>query len=323
MDARTSIVGLLVALAGCSSGSSGGGQGSSGASSGGGTMAVDPDTAPVVAVDRFSDGFAHLFARSKNPSLPAPNAAIDFDSGPPFITHGYGPKGEKIAYYNFDALPTQAAPIYVFFEQGDTSPVPGQLNVIDAVPGDSDYNDFWQVTMVTVPAGYVANSVTSLEEITKAGYPLTPTSMLVNCPVVPDGSTASLRYTSAEPMGLQRGWYRHQVVKYFTFAERALTTDGQGMVPLSPIYVSFNVNPDANDPASGPASGFMTESGSMMTHNVVATLPEQTGYSPLWEVNVYDDKAFASVSNLATALQAPVLAMGVADVNCPIVAKEQ
>jgi hypothetical protein len=136
--------------------------------------------------------------------------------------------------------------------------VSGQLNVIDSIPGDPGYNDFWQVMMVTVPADYVANTVTSMEDITKAGYALTATSMLVNCPVVPDGSTATLRYTSAESAALQRGWYKHQVVKYFTFAEGSIATDGQGSVPLSPIYVSFNVNPDPNNPASGPPSGFMT-----------------------------------------------------------------
>lgn len=143
----------------------------------------------------------------------------------------------------------------------------------------------------------------------------------MSCPVVPDGSTASLRYTSADPAGLQRGWYKHQVVKYFTFAERPLTVDAQAMVPLADSYVSFQVNPDPAKPASAPASGFVTESGTMQTHNVPATLPEDSGYSPLWGVNVYDNSAFGAVS-LATVLEAPILARGVAQVNCPIVSKQ-
>jgi hypothetical protein len=146
--------------------------------------------------------------------------------------------------------------------------------------------------------------------------------MLVNCPVVPDGSTASLRYTSAEPSSLQRGWYKHQVVKYFTFAERMLSATADGSVPVSDIYVTFNVNPDPNNPMSGPPSGFETEPGTMQTHNVPETLPEDATYSPLWNVDVYDDSAFASVMNLMTALHAPLLAHGAALVNCPIVAKQ-
>jgi hypothetical protein len=63
----------------------------------GASVAKDPGTAPLAAIDRFSDSFAHLFKRSANSALPGPNAAIDCDQGP-FITHGLGPNGEKVAY---------------------------------------------------------------------------------------------------------------------------------------------------------------------------------------------------------------------------------
>jgi hypothetical protein len=324
MNASTLASFLLVlpVVLGCSS-SSGGGPSGSGSSSGGSSgMALDPDTAPLVAVDRFSDAFAHLFARSKNPSLPGPNAPIHFDSGAPFITHGLGPDGGTVTYYNFDVLPTTPAPIYVLFAQGDSSPVAGQLNVIGVIPGDTGYNDFWRVIKVTVPAGYVANTVTSVDQIMSAHYPMETTSMLVNCPVVPDGSSAALRYTPAEPTGVQRGWYKHQVVKYFTFAERTLATTAGGTVPISDIYVTFNINPDPNNPMSGPPSGFETQTGTMQTHNVPETLPGDAAYSPLWKVDVYDHSAFATVMSLATAMQAPLLVSGAALVNCPIVAKQ-
>jgi len=167
----------------------------------------NPDTTPVVSVDRFSDTAAHLFKRSANPAFPAANAPINFDQGP-FITHGLGPQGEKVTYYNFDVMPTKPAPIFVFFAEGASAPLPGQLNVIDVLPGDPGYNDFWQVTKVTVPSSYVANTVTSLAGINSAGFKLEATPMLVNCPVVPAGSTANLRLTPAEPSALVRGWYR-------------------------------------------------------------------------------------------------------------------
>jgi hypothetical protein len=281
----------------------------------------NPDAAPVVSVDRFSDTFAHLFKRSGNPSLPMANAPIDFDQGP-FITHGLGPSGEKIAYYNFDVLPAASAPIYVYFREGSATELTEQLHVIDVVPGDAGYNDFWRVTKVTVPTSYVPNSVTSFGEIQAAGFPTTPTNMLVNCPVVPDGSTARLRYTTQESPMLVRGWYRDKIVKYFSFLEHALTaTDASGTVPTSPIYVTFNVNPDMNNPMSGPPSGFETESSSMQTHNVASTLPADPTYSPLWTVVAYSNASFASVGNLAAARQAPVLVPNAGLVNCPIVAK--
>jgi hypothetical protein len=285
---------------------------SSGGADGG---AKNPDTALVVGVDRFSDAFAHLFKRSANPSFPAANAPIDCDQGP-FITHGLGPNGEKVSYYNFDVLPTTPAPIFVFFAGG--TQVAGQLNVVDVIPGEPGYNDFWLVNKVTVPSDYVANSVTSAAEIAAAGFPVAPTNMLVNCPVVPAGSTAKLRYTS-EPSALQRGWYRNKVVNYFSFDEHVLTTTSAGAVPTAPILVTFNIDPDPNNAKSGPPSGFVTETGTMQTHNVISVLPQGPAYTPLWAVSAYKSASFPAVSNWMTAFQAPVAGSNLANVNCPVV----
>jgi hypothetical protein len=77
---------------------------------------------------------------------------------------------------------------------------------------------------------------------------------------------------------LVQGWYDDQVVYYFLFEEAPLMPV-DGMVPTSPIYVSFNVKPEP-DGGGGPASGFMTEEDSNRTHNVPATLPDDDAYSP-------------------------------------------
>lgn len=238
---------------------------------------------------------------------------MDFDEAP-FITTGLGPDGSIVRYYNFDVQPTTPAPIFALFREGEDMPVEGQLNIVDVVPGDAGYNDVWQVVKVTVPSDYVANTLTSVEELSMFELPLEPTDTLVNCPVVPYGSTADLRF-AGEDSGLFRGWYRGDVIYYFTFAEAPLSGNS---VPVSPIYVTFNVNPD--DEGGGPPSGFMTVADSDQTHNVVATLPGDAGYSPLWQVNVYDNASFNDVDGLDAALEAPLLESGVATVNCPIVA---
>jgi hypothetical protein len=276
---------------------------------------LDPNTAPHAAVDRFSAAAGNLFVRTGGNGLPAANAPIDFDQAP-FITDGLGPNGELVSYYNFDVQPVTPAPIYVLFREGEGTPVAGQLNIIDALPGDADYNDFWQVVRVDVPADYVANTATSLEDLDAAGYPRQITTMIVNCPVVPEGSTAALRVGGGST-ALVRGWYRDQVVFYFSFEEHALGTTPGDEVPVSPIYVAFNINPD--QPGGGPPSGFLTEMGSSQTHNVVATLPGDGGYAPLWSVNIYDNADFDSVDDLTSALAATQLVAGAALVNCPVV----
>lgn len=276
---------------------------------------LDPDTAPKVTVDRFSNDAGTLHKRENNSSLPGPGEPVNFDNL--FLVDGLGPAGQQVSYYDFDVMSREFAPIFVLFREGEDEPVEGQLNIINVVPGDPGYNDFWHVHRVTVPEDYVANTVTSLADIQDNGYDIQPTTMLVNCPVVPEGSTASQRFTDSEESGLIRGWYRDQVVFYFSFEEKQLSPTGDDRIPVSDIYVSFNINP--GEEGGGPPSGFMTEANSSLTHNVVETVPTDNDYSPLWHVDIYDNGDFDMVGDLTSARNAHILAEGAALVNCPIV----
>lgn len=273
----------------------------------------DPNAAEVQAVDRFSDAAAMLFRRSADPTLPQPNQPINMDAAP-FVTFGLGPNGERLAYYNFDVMSVQPAPLFVLIG-ADGKPVAGQLNLIDVIPGETGYNDFWRVSMVQVPANYAANEITNVAGLmarladAAGGFKAMTTDILVNCPVVPAGSRARLKLgggTSA----LVRGWYRDKVVSYFSFEEGFSPVEGR--VPVSPIFVIFANNMD-------PSGGFSSEAAGAMTHNVLATLPGQAGYSPLWSVTVLDNKGFNDVRDLASAQKAAVLMRDVALVNCPVV----
>lgn len=275
---------------------------------------LDPDSAPVVAIDRFSSEAGTLMIRTADNGMPAANAAINFDMAP-FITTGLGPNGEVVEYYNFDVQSTTPAPIYVLVDAAGNQ-ITGQLNIIDVIPGQSGYNDFWRVTMVTVDADYVANTITNAEDLMAEGFSMNQTNIIVNCPVVPNGSTATKRMGNEEA-GLHRGWYEDQVVYYFTFMEKELASGNDGSVPISPIYVCFNINP--TEMGGGPPSGFVTESGSDQTHNVVATIPSSSTYSPLWDVYAFDNADFDQVSDLNSAVSATSVGSNLATVNCPVV----
>ena len=122
-------------------------------------------------------------------------------------------------------------------------PVSGQLNIVDSIPGDPDYNDFWLVHKVTVPADYVANTLTSEAEVMASGYAIEATDTIVNCPIVPDGSTATLRWDDTDP-GLTMGWYDDQVVYYFNFETNLMAMPaGSGMVPVADITVCLQHQP--------------------------------------------------------------------------------
>ncbi|MCB9357439.1 MAG: hypothetical protein H6505_02610 [Calditrichaeota bacterium] len=273
---------------------------------------LNPDTAPRASIDRFSSSAGHLFVRDGSNGLPTANQAIHMDQEP-FITHGYGPQGMMVTYYNLDVMPLTPAPIYVLQREGESMPVAGQLNIVDVIPGDGGYNDFWRPVLVTVPGDYVANTIHNAQQIQEMALPMQELDVLVNCPIVPEGSTASL---GGGANGLTRGWYRDQVVFYFNFDEAPLAPIAN-MVPTSPILVCFNINPD--ETGGGPASGFKAEPGTMQTHNVVATVPGGGGYSPLWAVSAYGNMEFENVSDWMTAAQAMPSWDLMATVNYPVV----
>jgi len=273
---------------------------------------TDPMDAPRATIDRFSEAAGTLHVRGPDADLPGADEPIDFDRQ--FLVRGLGPDGGTVQYYDFDVQPTAPAPIYAFvYENGD--PVDGQRNVVGVIPGDEGYNDFWQVNTVTVPDDYEANTITSAGDLMDAGYDVDSTSVIKNCPIVPHGSTASMRHGDGTAE-LVEGWYEGQVVSYFLFEEAPLET-ADGAVPRSPIYVAFNENP--GEAGGGPPSGFVTEADGEQTHNVIATVPGDEGYSPLWRVNIYDNADFERVSDLESAGDAAILASGAADVNCPVV----
>jgi len=164
----------------------------------------------------------------------------------------------------------------------------------------------------------VANSIVSTADLLAAGFAVQPTEVIVNRPVVPAGSTALERTDDGEP-GLFRAWVRGRVASYFRFEEAPLAPVAtglfEGQVPLSYIFVTFNINPA--EAGGGPASGFKTEAGTDKTHNVLETLPGQERYSPLWMVNVYDNAAFDDVVDLDSVHMAQVVATPPGEVNCP------
>jgi hypothetical protein len=258
------------------------------------------ESAPVI--DRFSARAGHLMVRDKRPGLPKPGEPIDFDR-PPFITFGLGPDGVPVRYYNFDVQNPVAGTLYRFRRVGSKEALAGQLDVVDAIPGDEGYSDFWRIAWVEVPATFVAGSIKDAREI--RGLSVAASNVAINCPIVPRGSTAREAHGVAAPIAVDL-WYRNARLTCLHFGSDLQLTEDR--VPTSPIYVTF----------ASEAAGFQTEGKSPQTHNVVMSLPGDLEYSPLWHVHIYDAAAFDKVRDATTALAAPLVKQGPL-VNCPIV----
>ena len=142
---------------------------SSGAAPADATKPLDPDQAPIAAVDQFGDKAATIQVRSADNHLPGPNEPVDFDTGPS------SRKGCRRARASRCAITISTS-------RDDTGaglrPVPrgrrqaraGQLDIVDTLPGEKGYNDFRQVWKVSVPKDYVANTITDAGALSQAGY---------------------------------------------------------------------------------------------------------------------------------------------------------
>lgn len=268
------------------------------------------DGAPVI--DRFSAAFAHLQLRTADNGIPGPGEPVDFDQGP-FKTQALGPTGQVIRYYNFDVQPALPTTIYQLVDESG-APLPGVAPVLATIPGDPGYSDFMRVVKVTVPAGADATALRG--EAALAGLRQAPSNVIVNWPVVPPGSTARERLSGA-PTETTPAWYRGWPVDVLRFDEGPLTAAPGGPTPTSPIFPTFNINPD--QPGGGPPSGFRLEADGVQTHTIASSLPGDLDYSALWSASPYDNAAFDVVRDLTTLGQARIIARDVMLVNCPVV----
>ncbi len=184
-------------------------------------------------------------------------------------------RNQSITYINYGLNSNVTAPILAFYES--TSPntsVADQRNVIDSLPGQPSYSDFWLVYKVLVPAGYVANTIRSFEEAVASQYPIEMTNLIVNCPVENPGATIQ-----GSSLALEAGWYRDQTVYYFNAGTN--TTGWGAVIHTAPIY-SFEY-------ANGtPVAG---------QHNVVDVYPGNSGYSDDWNlINVVVNASYVANS---------------------------
>jgi hypothetical protein len=238
--------------------------------------------APILKVDRFSDSAGTLLRRTLDPHLPGPNEPIDLDAAP-FPLSVEAPDGRLRTCYDLDLRPATPARFYVFYDAMGNYQL-GQFPVVDVAPGDSGYSDIWDVWKVIVPPAFREDNairdrvtVEKLLSDPASGYTARRTGVLLNGPIVPDASRASLKADGrGGSAALRYAWYRGLRAPYLYF-EGSLEADGEN-APIAlmnllrktgrPELTAKDLRPGGN--AVAPAR--------------VGAVPGSPGYSPLWKV---------------------------------------
>lgn len=259
----------------------------------------------IVGIVLLAAGFGvgYLLGQPPAPSAPAPVDGLTRANTIPRVDGWY--RNASVSYLDYGPQPNVAVPILVFFQASSPStPVAGQRNIIDTIPGQPGYSDFWRVYKVLAPSGYVPNSIRSLADAVASGYAIEETGIVVNCPVVNPGAT--IQGSSATPTV---GWYRGREVSYF---DHGAASPAEGsIVGDAPIYAFFQA--DGTSVAG--------------QRNVIDALPGEPGYSDLWRVvKVVVDAAYVpdSLRDARSILAASEVGQVSLEttaiyVNCPVV----
>jgi len=202
----------------------------------------------------------YVLGRPAPVSAPGPVNDLPRSNTIPRVEGWY--QNATVSYLDYGPQSNVAVPILAFFQAASPgTAVAGQRNIIDTIPGQPGYSDFWRVHKVLVPSGYVPNSIRSFEEAVASGYAIEVTNIVVNCPVV--NHNATIQGSSTPPVS---GWYRNREVFYFDQGTNS-PSDGS-VVRDAPIYAFFHSD-------GSPVAG---------QRNVIDVRPGDLGYSDLWRV---------------------------------------
>ncbi|MDE3074990.1 MAG: hypothetical protein KGJ86_06130 [Chloroflexota bacterium] len=178
--------------------------------------------------------------------------------------------------------------------QGQPRPVPGQFNIFSVQPGDAGYTDLWRVIDVEVPPTYRANSAKSAEDLTRAGYPQTPTAQLVNCPFVAIDDALGTRTDRPH-----QGWVGGKPVWYFDLGPASATA--------GTVWEFTTDDPAAGTPSPVPGQPPVTDASAAAFRRLVwVRVP--TGFRPgsIRTVNELRRAGYpATRTNLAVNLASP------------------
>jgi hypothetical protein len=227
-------------------------------------------TAPLLAVDRFSDVAGTLLRRSVDPKLPRADEPFSLDD-PRFAVAVVGPGGVTARCYNLDVRPAQPNRYYVFYDRIGNYRL-SQFPVIEKAPGDPGYSDLWDIWKVITPDGFRetnwvrdAATVERLLADPAGGFTGASTGIYLNAPIVPEGTTAGSK-AEGRPGRATRlyAWYRGKRAPFLYFEGSLHLIEG-GKIPVSTLKLTGE---HTEWPSSAEASGW----------------PKGIGYSPLARV---------------------------------------
>ena len=175
-----------------------------------------------------------------------------------------------------------------------------QRPIIDTLPKQAGYSDFFELVAVTGPGDYNANDIKSRATLLRTGYHTQYTGRVVNCPIVgPDNRLAPSKSLLKFP--LVELWYRQKTV-HCQLMDGGIHLLGQTGAPVFKVFTTpidaqrTEVRVAANDlyqmVTKAFASADQVTDIPVPSNNIFVQFPGTSGYTPLakiWDVTVPTD----------------------------------
>jgi len=158
---------------------------------------------------------------------------------------------------------------------------PHQPVVFSTEPGEVDYNPLWNETTVQWKTGVAPVLLVKDDQIkalaSKGKLTITPTGIILNCPIVHVGKTHALPMAATVSQPVVYGYYDGHV-------DSMLSTDVNSKTQAKAQHINFSASMAAQLPSAFPA--LYVVKGTMAPHQpvVFSTQPGEADYTPLWDV---------------------------------------
>ena len=220
------------------------------------------------------------------------------------------------SYEKFPGMPVH--PIYIWAgDNGKPSLDVEQRPIIDTLPLQAKYTDFFEVVVVTPGEGEQANDIKSRGTLLLAGNELARTGHVINCPVV--GAKAKLQSSTNKQRNTYRKikvWYRKKI------AHCMLMEGGSALIPggaPSPRVFKQKITDDRTEYRVATAELFTLKSSAFSGADQVSNIPVPDNdvyrygpgskdYSPLgtvFDVTVPSDYKVGQVASYAQLYPIP------------------
>jgi hypothetical protein len=187
----------------------------------------------------------------------------------------------KAVHINYSAaILTQAANKYPSLYRVSGRAAAGQPQVFGSEPGEDDYSPLWQEVTVKWKSGVTPVLLTKDDQVkemaSKGKLTITPTSIVLNCPIVAVGKSSTIPAAKTITVPVTYGYYDGHV-------DTMISTDVSNKAQATTLHINYSAAMLTQAASKYPALYQVSGAAAPNQPQVFGSQPGEDDYSPLWQ----------------------------------------